>query len=106
MLLKIIINHIMWVMYLRYRGGHSSIGLELGKLLVTQVLKSSYKTSWRIGNNIKQCSLCGKCEKVCPMDALTVSRHNKTWTLNNMRCNKCLNCVVACPTRCLTQVSL
>lgn len=89
---------------MRHRGGHSSIGLEIGKLIFSEILASSHKSKWRIGNNIKQCNLCGKCEFVCHTNAITVSRHNKTWTLNNRRCTQCLTCVMKCPTRCLTQV--
>lgn len=91
---------------LRHRHGNSSIGLEISKFVLSEFLRSSYKSRWRIGNDIKQCSLCGKCEMVCYSSAITVSRHNKTWTLNNRRCNQCLKCVMTCPTRCLTQVRL
>ncbi|MBQ9161354.1 MAG: 4Fe-4S binding protein [Methanobrevibacter sp.] len=90
---------------MRYRG-RSSIGFELGKFVFSELLSASHKSRWRIGNNIKICILCGKCEAVCPQSAISVSVHNKTWTLNNMRCNQCLNCIVRCPKRCLSQVSL
>lgn len=90
----------------RHGMGHSSIGLELGMHLFSEFLRSSQKSRWRIGTDIQKCTLCGKCELVCHYQAITVSRHNKTWTLNNRRCNQCLKCVMSCPTRCLTQVKL
>lgn len=90
----------------RHGREHGSIGLELGMHLFSEFLKSSHKSRWRIGNDIKRCTLCGKCEFVCPVNAITVSVHNKTWTLNNRRCTQCLNCVMKCPTRCLGQVRL
>lgn len=90
----------------RHGMGHSSIGLELGMHLFSEFLRSSHKSRWRIGNDIHKCTLCGKCEFVCHVNAITVSRHNKTWTLNNRRCNQCLECLMKCPARCLTQVRL
>ena len=91
---------------MRYRRGHSSVGLDLGMYLFSEILKSSHKSKWRIGNDIQMCKLCGRCEAVCPVNAISVSVHNKSWTLNNRRCRHCLNCVVKCPARCLTQVYL
>ena len=90
----------------RHGRGHSSIGMELGMHLFSEFLKSSHKSRWRIGNDIERCNLCGKCESVCFTQAISVSRHNKTWILNNRRCSQCLECLMKCPTRCLTQVWL
>ncbi|WP_296789567.1 4Fe-4S dicluster domain-containing protein [uncultured Methanobrevibacter sp.] len=89
----------------RHGGGHS-IGLEIGKFVFSELLASSYKSRWRIGNDIHRCTLCGKCQMLCPVNAITVSRHNRTWTLNNRRCRQCLECIVKCPSRSLTQVRL
>ncbi|WP_407375792.1 4Fe-4S dicluster domain-containing protein [Methanobrevibacter sp.] len=91
---------------MRHRGGHSSIGLDIGRLLFSEVMKSSYRPKWRISNNIKQCTLCGKCEFVCPTNAIAVSVHNRTWTLNNRLCSHCLHCIMKCPKHCLTQLAL
>ena len=91
---------------MRHRGGSSSIGLEIGKLIFSELLSAKYRSSWRIGNNIDQCLLCGKCELVCHSNAIMVSRYNRTWTLNNRRCSQCLSCVVSCPKHCLSQVRL
>ena len=94
------------VIILRNRHGHSSFGFEIGRFIVDGILSSKHKSRWRIGNEINKCSLCGKCETVCHRNAIQVNIHNKTWTLNNMRCNQCLSCIMACPKRCLTQVRL
>lgn len=91
---------------MRYRGGRSSIGGMLTELVFSEVLNSIHKSNWRIGNDINQCKLCGKCEAVCSRNALNVNPISKTWTLNNRLCNQCLACVVACPARSLTQVKL
>ena len=90
----------------RYGRGHSSMGLELGMYLFSEFLRSSHKSRWRIGNDIQRCNLCGKSQMVCPVDAITVSVHNRAWTLNNRRCRQCLACVMKCPARCLDQVRL
>lgn len=90
----------------RYGAGNSISALEIGMQIFSEFLKSSHKSRWRIGNEIQRCSLCGRCQAVCPVNAITVSVHNKTWTLNNRRCTQCLNCAVKCPTHCLTQVRL
>ena len=95
-----------YIMRSRHGGGHSSIGLELGLHIFSKLIDSNYKSKWRIGNNIHKCSLCGKCQFACPTDAITVSVHNQSWTLNNMRCRQCLACMVKCPINCLNQVSL
>ena len=91
---------------MRHRHGGSSIGLEIGKFVFSELLASKHKARWRVGVDIKKCNLCGKCEFACHANAITVSRHNQTWTLNNRRCTQCLRCVMICPTRCLTQVRL
>ena len=40
----------------RHGGGHS-IGLEIGKFVFSELLASSYKSRWRIGNDIHRCTL-------------------------------------------------
>lgn len=90
----------------RMGSGHGASALEIGMHLFSHVLRGSHTCGWRIGNDIKRCTLCGKCQMVCPINAITVSVHNGTWTLNNGRCNHCLKCVIRCPTQCLSQVSL
>ncbi|MDO5823398.1 4Fe-4S dicluster domain-containing protein [Methanobrevibacter sp.] len=91
---------------MRHRHGNSSLGLEIVKLFFSEFLSTSYKPKWRISNNIERCTLCGRCESVCCSQAISVSTDNRTWTLNNRRCNKCLKCVMSCPARCLAQVDL
>ena len=33
---------------------------DIGKLIFSELLSAKYRSSWRIGNNIDQCLLCGK----------------------------------------------
>lgn len=45
--------------------------------------------------------MCAKCERICPMDAISVG--NTTFEINPRKCNECKNikegplCVVVCP---------
>ncbi|MBE6500094.1 MAG: hypothetical protein E7Z80_06095 [Methanobrevibacter thaueri] len=91
---------------LRHHKRHSTTELQIAKFVFSKLINSSHKSKWRIGNNISQCSLCGRCEIICPTNAIIVSRHKKTWTLNNRRCKQCLNCIVKCPSHCLTQIKI
>lgn len=90
----------------RHGRGQSSFGLDVGRFLFSEVLSASSRCKWRIGNDIHNCNLCGKCQMICPTNAIAVSVHNKTWTLNNRRCRQCLECIMKCTSRCLTQVPL
>ena len=48
-----------------------------------------------------QCVYCGICAKKCPMQAITVDRASKTWTLNEDSCIACGTCAAACPKKCI-----
>lgn len=91
---------------MRHRCGHSSLGLTVTKFLFSELLNSSYVVKWRVGNEINRCRLCGQCQVVCPVNAISVNVNNKTWMLDNRRCRHCLNCIVKCPAKCLSQVNL
>ncbi len=42
------------------------------------------------------CTRCGRCEKTCPVQAITVDRERETARLNNYRCVHCGRCSAAC----------
>jgi formate hydrogenlyase subunit 6/NADH:ubiquinone oxidoreductase subunit I len=50
---------------------------------------------------ITDCILCSICEKRCPTHAITVSKPDGTWTIDNFSCIQCLSCVRICPRKCL-----
>jgi formate hydrogenlyase subunit 6/NADH:ubiquinone oxidoreductase subunit I len=52
--------------------------------------------------DIADCILCGICEKRCPTHAITVSKPDSSWAIDNFSCIQCLSCVRACPKNCLT----
>lgn len=91
---------------MRHRGGSGSVGDLITQLVFSELFIGSHRPGWRIGNNIHDCILCGKCEDKCSIKALSVDKSKKTWKLNNRVCNHCLNCVMVCPKRCLSQVSI
>lgn len=52
--------------------------------------------------NVETCILCGKCQKACPTESITVSRDDATWAINHFSCITCFECVRACPTSSLS----
>lgn len=60
------------------------------------------RTKGHISCEITNCTLCSICEKRCPTHAITVSKPDGTWTIDNFSCIQCLSCVRICPRKCLT----
>jgi formate hydrogenlyase subunit 6/NADH:ubiquinone oxidoreductase subunit I len=56
-----------------------------------------------IANDIGVCILCGICARVCPDQALAVSKSERSWEIDHLRCILCGLCVEVCPVRSLTQ---
>jgi ech hydrogenase subunit F len=50
---------------------------------------------------IEQCVYCSKCAAHCPAKALTVSKAERTWSINPFRCVLCGECVEVCPEKAL-----
>jgi formate hydrogenlyase subunit 6/NADH:ubiquinone oxidoreductase subunit I len=59
------------------------------------------RSKGHVVNDIKECILCGICEKRCPTSAIIVDKPAETWTIDPFRCVQCLTCVRACPKACL-----
>ena len=55
-----------------------------------------------VKNEIEKCLFCGKCEKTCPVDAITIDRRNRTWTIDRNKCITCGTCALDCPAKCLS----
>ena len=55
-----------------------------------------------IFNAIEKCLFCGKCEKACPANAISIDRRNRTWTIDRNECMTCGVCVEECPAHSLT----
>lgn len=54
--------------------------------------------------NIKDCIMCGICEKRCPTGCITVNKDDGegSWTIDPYDCIICNSCVRECPKNCLT----
>lgn len=52
--------------------------------------------------DINDCIFCGLCRMHCPADAITVSKPERTWELNQFQCVICGCCVSYCPKDCLS----
>ncbi len=48
-----------------------------------------------------KCVYCSICAKKCPMQAITVDRASKTWTLDEDACIACGTCAECCPKKCI-----
>ena len=48
------------------------------------------------------CVYCTLCAKKCPVNAITVDRESKSWSINHAECIKCGACVSACPKKTLS----
>ena len=54
-----------------------------------------------VKNTIEKCLFCGRCEHSCPMQAISIDRRNRTWTIDREKCVTCGVCVENCPVKCL-----
>lgn len=54
-----------------------------------------------IAMNINDCIFCGICSRKCPVNAITVTRADRSWQIDRFRCITCGACVEACPKKCL-----
>ncbi len=59
----------------------------------------------RIEIDIDVCIFCSACAKRCPTDAIVVSKPEKEWSIDRLRCCTCNACVEVCPKRCLSMAN-
>ena len=55
-----------------------------------------------VKNEIEKCLFCGRCEHSCPMQAITIDRKTRKWTIDREKCVACGVCAENCPAKCLT----
>jgi ech hydrogenase subunit F len=59
------------------------------------------KQKGHIGIDIDACIFCGMCGRKCPVEALTVNRTERTWSIDRFKCVMCGACSESCPKKCL-----
>lgn len=62
-------------------------------------VKGAAKPIW----NREKCIFCGLCEKICPKNAITLNKDDKTIAIDFDKCIYCGKCVKSCPTALLSQ---
>ena len=60
---------------------------------------------YHVKNTIEKCLFCGRCEHSCPMQAITIDRKTRQWTIDREKCVACGVCAENCPAKCLTMKS-
>ncbi len=60
------------------------------------------KTRGHIEIDIEKCILCGICDRRCPTQAISVTKAERSWSIERLRCIQCNSCVELCPTKCLS----
>ena len=56
---------------------------------------------YHVKNTIEKCLFCGRCEHSCPMQAITIDRKTRKWTIDREKCVACGVCAENCPAKCL-----
>jgi dissimilatory sulfite reductase (desulfoviridin) alpha/beta subunit len=57
-------------------------------------IKGGLKPEW----NGTECSFCGLCEAVCPVQAISINKDDQSLSFEESSCNYCGRCVKSCPT--------
>lgn len=60
-------------------------------------IKGGMKPVW----NETECSFCGLCEAVCPVQAISINKDDQSLNFEKSGCNYCGRCVKSCPTEAL-----
>lgn len=47
--------------------------------------------------NAEKCIYCGLCEAICPVQAISVDKASKNFSLDRLKCINCGKCVKSCP---------
>lgn len=72
------------------------------KIAQLKVLRKIFESRGQISYKYDKCIHCTLCEKTCPVNAITVSRKDKNWSIDHNVCVRCTHCVAKCPTKALS----
>jgi formate hydrogenlyase subunit 6/NADH:ubiquinone oxidoreductase subunit I len=59
----------------------------------------------QVAINIDECIFCSICARKCPTGAINVSKDDKSWEIERLRCIQCNSCVDLCPKKCLSMLN-
>lgn len=59
-------------------------------------------TRGRVEIDIEACIFCGMCNRRCPTYAIEVTKDDKQWQIDRLKCCACNLCVEICPKKCLS----
>ncbi len=66
-----------------------------------KILRKKLEARGHISHDENKCTYCSLCEKKCPVDAISVSKEDTKWSIDNGVCIRCKTCVLNCPTKAL-----
>lgn len=92
--------------------------IKIGKVVLSSLFKKSEckmypvapikvfeNTRGHVVIEENSCIACGICQRKCPVNAITVDKKERTWSIERMQCIMCGHCVTECPKKCLTMAN-
>lgn len=72
------------------------------KIAQMKIIRKISEAKGNVINDESKCVHCGLCQKVCSVDAISVSKDQKSWNIEHNICVRCTHCISVCPKNSLT----
>lgn len=72
------------------------------RLSQMKLIRKLAEAKGTISNDYSKCIYCGHCQRICSVEAITVSKHPKSWSIDHNLCVRCTHCIAICPRKALT----